>query len=99
MPNIPSSAHFQALMYHQVRKYLLRLRMDEATAKYWRPQFLFMVNNPRYSLDAMLFVNEVKKVCIAHAVNAPVEGRFKIERSSVSAHCIFVDRCTEMCCT
>jgi len=49
----------QALMYHQVRKYLLRMSTSASgmEKKYWRPQFIYLVQWPRHHLPPCLLAS------------------------------------------
>lgn len=50
----------QLLIYHQVRKYLLRLKL-QVNIKYWRPQILLLCDDPKTSWNLIGFCNHLKK--------------------------------------
>ncbi|KAL1858452.1 hypothetical protein Plec18170_002650 [Paecilomyces lecythidis] len=49
----------QSLIYHQVRKYLLRLKQEHV--KFWRPQILLFVNDYDTQYKMIHFCNALKK--------------------------------------
>ena len=65
----------QSLIYHQVRKYLLRLRQHEHV-KFWRPQILLFVNDPRRGYKLIQFCNSLKKSALFIVAHVLVTTNF-----------------------
>ncbi|KAJ5080455.1 solute carrier family 12 [Anaeramoeba ignava] len=51
----------QSLIFHQVRKYMLKMDKKKEHIKFWRPQFLLLIDQPHLSLHLLHFINNLKK--------------------------------------
>eukprot|EP00943_MAST-04B_sp_MAST-4B-sp1_P003479 g3479.t1 len=60
-PVVPWGDVTQAVIYHQVRKYLLRLDVRKEHPKFWRPSIVLNLDQPHTSLNLIDISNDLKK--------------------------------------
>ena len=60
-PVVPWGDVTQAVIYHQVRKYLLRLDVRKEHPKFWRPSIVLNLDQPHTSLNLIDVSNDLKK--------------------------------------
>ncbi|KAL7747877.1 hypothetical protein RI367_006812 [Sorochytrium milnesiophthora] len=85
----------QSLMYHQVRKYLLKMDRRIENVKFWRPQALLFVNNPNHHQNLIQFCNHLKKgslYVLAHVIEAPFETNVRRYKFTLNSWLEAVER-------
>ncbi len=60
-PVVPWGDVTQVVIYHQVRKYLLRLDVRKEHPKFWRPSILLALDRPHECLNLIDVTNDLKK--------------------------------------
>eukprot|EP00466_Bigelowiella_natans_P020314 jgi/Bigna1/144213/aug1.85_g18921 len=74
----------QSLLFHQVRKFLLRLDISKQHLKFWRPHVLLLADDPEKQYNLIHFANNLKKGGILLIGNVIDEER-KAEEKQPSA--------------
>jgi len=60
-PRVAWGSLSQALIFHQVRKYALKININDATVDTWRPGILFLCSDIMPNVESLLFLNDLKK--------------------------------------
>lgn len=60
-PRVAWGSISQALIFHQVRKYALKINIRDTSVDAWRPGILFLISDIVPNLQSLQFVNDLKK--------------------------------------
>ncbi|KAI9103037.1 amino acid permease-domain-containing protein [Phlyctochytrium arcticum] len=84
----------QSLIYHQSRKYLLRLDLRKEHVKFWRPQVLVLVQDPRKDFLLIKFLNDLKKgglFILAHIIKGDLQSCLTEYKQQLPAWLRYID--------